>query len=276
MLDTVKREFYQGDMIPRHKNFLEMYGILQCDYRVEIGVFLLMEYFPGINLFKYITPNRKVSESRDCVIIHQLLIAVRHLVNSGIMHRDLKQQNILVKADNLQTKIIDYGICTSEPTNTRICGTPVYMCPKILSNTPYNKRVDVWSLGVVIFELLTNGKKRLNNYGSCHTDHEVEDKIKGYTKDYVSTLLDTKLTNFSIPDEMKNLLKVMLNPEYNLNNRNNSSPKMHIQNICDHDNEWMDYLTGNIIERIRSGEDVGYFQDEEYFQKELSVRQDIL
>lgn len=80
-----------------------------------------------------------------------------YLHQTRILHRDLKPQNILLQKDTI--KICDFGFAKkmSAATNflNSIKGTPLYIAPEILLTRPYTHKVDVWSLGIILFELAT-------------------------------------------------------------------------------------------------------------------------
>lgn len=86
--------------------------------------------------------------------------AIQHLHQKGIAHRDIKLANILVKKD-YTIKLADFGFAKEEKGEEMLmktyCGTPITMAPEILRGKPYDKKCDIWSLGVILFQL-TFGK----------------------------------------------------------------------------------------------------------------------
>lgn len=70
------------------------------------------------------------------------------------MYRDLKLENILINEDG-HIKLCDFGLTCTIQNSKIICGTPEYIAPEILKNKGYSKEVDIWSLGIVLYELLT-------------------------------------------------------------------------------------------------------------------------
>jgi len=85
-----------------------------------------------------------------------LVHALYYLHTHRIIHRDMKPQNILISANGI-VKLCDFGFARSMSTNTivltSIKGTPLYMAPELVQELPYNHTVDLWSLGVIIYEL---------------------------------------------------------------------------------------------------------------------------
>lgn len=76
----------------------------------------------------------------------------------GIVHRDIKPENLLVCADMKTIKLTDFGLAANmdaENGLTRYCGTPWYMAQEIVNGARYNEKVDCWSIGVLLFELLS-------------------------------------------------------------------------------------------------------------------------
>ena len=86
--------------------------------------------------------------------------ALQYMHSHGVMHRDLKPENLILVNNQADTdlKLIDFGfVCRfgpAVPKETRLCGTPGYVAPEMLSNTPYGCEVDMWSLGVLLYVLL--------------------------------------------------------------------------------------------------------------------------
>ena len=120
-----------------------------------------MENLSGGDLFSYLEKRSfEVSEDRARDLSHQLCTALFYLHSFGVAHRDLKPENILMSsdADDSQCKIVDFGLSKIiGPSQTSLdpFGTLSYVAPEVLLQKPYGKEVDVWSLGVITFLLLS-------------------------------------------------------------------------------------------------------------------------
>lgn len=130
-----------------------------------------MEYCAGGDLFSYIEKRGfKLQEKRASQIIHKLSTAMFYIHSYGIAHRDLKPENILMTDDTEEAdiKLLDFGLSKiigpdetcNEPFGTLVniivfYSIQSYVAPEILLEKPYNKMVDIWSIGIITFLLLT-------------------------------------------------------------------------------------------------------------------------
>lgn len=138
----------------RHPNILRMYGFFHDESRI----YLILEYAPKGTLFTCLKqqPNNCFSEKISAVYIESLVSALIYLHKHDVIHRDIKPENLLLGNAN-QLKIADFGWSVHEPVSNRttLCGTMDYLSPEMVKGLPHTKTVDVWSLGVLMFELLT-------------------------------------------------------------------------------------------------------------------------
>ena len=131
-----------------HPNVLKLYNAFQKDN----NMYLILEYCNDGDLSKYISSN---IHKYDHLYFYQILEGLEYLYSNNILHRDIKPQNILICNNNI--KISDFGLAKSfEKTEliTTFCGSPLYMAPEIIKNKCYTNISDIWSLGVVLYELL--------------------------------------------------------------------------------------------------------------------------
>ena len=95
-------------------------------------------------------------------ILKQMLLAVGHCHKNGVVHRDVKLENFLIKSkkgDDFTVKLTDFGIaCLYDEADkpTLRCGTSVVMAPEIIDSQPYSPKIDCWALGIILYELLSN------------------------------------------------------------------------------------------------------------------------
>lgn len=118
-----------------------------------------MEYANGGDLEHYLKSRRGslLSEDRVLHFFVQISLAIKHIHDRKILHRDLKSQNIFLTNGDM-VKLGDFGIArvlrnTAELASTQI-GTPYYMSPEIMDNKKYNSKTDIWSLAVILYEIM--------------------------------------------------------------------------------------------------------------------------
>lgn len=140
-----------------HPNILKTFGFCLGDPKHSPSI--LLEYCPS-NLKKRI---KKLTDSERISIIFDVSSAMKQIHSLGIIHRDLKLENILLDADN-NPKVADFGLATlvdpSESiTLTQMTGTLNYMAPELINGkTDYNEKVDIYSFGVILYLVLSHGE----------------------------------------------------------------------------------------------------------------------
>ncbi|XP_055965298.1 hormonally up-regulated neu tumor-associated kinase [Sorex fumeus] len=152
---NLRREGQIQQMI-RHPNITQLLDILET----ENSYYLVMELCPGGNLMHKIYEKKRLEEAEARRYIRQLISAVEHLHRAGVVHRDLKIENLLLDEDN-NIKLIDFGLSNcagilghSDPFSTQ-CGSPAYAAPELLARKKYGPKIDVWSIGVNMYAMLT-------------------------------------------------------------------------------------------------------------------------
>jgi serine/threonine protein kinase len=141
----------------RHTNVVSLYDAW---VDVDEHLHMLMEYCDGGDLQEYLPKMHPMPTSLVLSFFAQLLIAMDYLHTKHILHRDIKCSNILICRSSLTLKIGDFGLSkcvdgTDDAAHTRL-GTPFYMSPELVSSKNYTRKTDIWSLGVVFYQLLTN------------------------------------------------------------------------------------------------------------------------
>ena len=126
----------------------------------EDYIFIVMEYIEGGTLGQYFKKkNFNFSERQASSIMSQIANGVKYLHRYGIVHRDLKPDNIMITQQNDfgMIKIMDFGLSKIVSTQEKMVdgyGTLSYVAPEVLLRTPYNKEVDIWSMGVILYYML--------------------------------------------------------------------------------------------------------------------------
>jgi Neu-associated kinase len=122
----------------------------------ENSYYLVTELCEGGDLMDYICARKYLSEACTRKFIRQIISAVDYLHRIGILHRDLKIENLLLDK-NFNIKLIDFGLSNYTKSELCItqCGSPAYAAPELLAHKKYGSKVDVWSIGVNMYAMLT-------------------------------------------------------------------------------------------------------------------------
>jgi serine/threonine protein kinase len=136
----------------KHDNIVKLY----TSFEDEQYVYLVLEYADKGNLFFYIR-KRSLKEAEAYHYFRQTCAGIKYLHDNGLIHRDIKPENLLLSGEDVHTlKICDFGWCAEQGDEGRstFCGTLEYMAPEMLSNAPHDKSLDLWSLGILLYELV--------------------------------------------------------------------------------------------------------------------------
>lgn len=134
--------------------------IVDLIYAFQTGgkLYLILEYLCGGELFMQLEREGIFMEDTACFYLAEITLAIEHLHAQGIIYRDLKPENILLDSQG-HVKLTDFGLCKEsihEGTITHtFCGTIEYMAPEILMRSGHGKAVDWWSLGALMYDMLT-------------------------------------------------------------------------------------------------------------------------
>ena len=138
----------------RHPNIVPIFeaGEEQGD------LYLVFELVPGKNLGDYLKAHGQLTPVKAIAILHPVLEAIAHAHAAGIIHRDLKPNNILIDSDGMP-RVMDFGIAAYVEAQSNddetFMGTPAYMAPEYIARREHSERSDVFSAGLVLYELLT-------------------------------------------------------------------------------------------------------------------------
>ncbi|CAG4983981.1 unnamed protein product [Parnassius apollo] len=135
----------------RHRNILRMYGYFHDDERI----YLILEYAKHGALYKFLKEHKRFDEKTAAIYVRDLTKALIYCHSKNVIHRDIKPENLLI-GDNYELKIADFGCSVHSPSSRRmtLCGTLEYLSPEMIDRKPHNYAVDIWSLGVLCYELL--------------------------------------------------------------------------------------------------------------------------
>ena len=134
-----------------HPNIIKLFNF----YEIKKNYILILEYASKGTLFDLINTNNGLSESIAFYYFIQTLNAIYFLHLHSIIHRDLKPENLLINENNI-LKLCDFGwsVKLKSDKRTTFCGTVEYMAPEIIKKQQYDETIDVWSLGVLLYELV--------------------------------------------------------------------------------------------------------------------------
>ena len=153
----------QVDHIKTERRILELIdhpfiNKLQYAFQTESKLYLVTDYCPGGELFFHIQRVERFNEGAAEFYAGQIILAVEHLHKNNIIYRDLKPENVLIDRKG-NIKITDFGLSKENIIDNKsaksFCGTPEYLAPEIILNKGHGKPVDWWSLGNLIYEMLT-------------------------------------------------------------------------------------------------------------------------
>lgn len=126
-------------------------------YFYDNSIFMLVDYMDWGSLTAVIQDSRQLPVSIMAYIIREILKGLLHLHSKKQIHRDLKSDNILVNLKG-EVKIADFGfaaqLTADKDSRHSVVGTPAWMAPELIRKMPYNEKVDIWSLGIIIYEML--------------------------------------------------------------------------------------------------------------------------
>ncbi|KAK1677771.1 hypothetical protein QYE76_038619 [Lolium multiflorum] len=160
----------------KHENIIEMIDAFETPQE-----FCVVTEFAQGELFEVLEDDKCLPEEQVQAISKQLVKALYYLHSNRIIHRDMKPQNILIGKGSI-VKLCDFGFARAMSANTvvlrSIKGTPLYMAPELVREQPYNHTADLWSLGVILYELFVGQPPFYTNSVYALIRHIVKDPVK--------------------------------------------------------------------------------------------------
>ncbi|KAL7034417.1 hypothetical protein ACKWTF_007957 [Chironomus riparius] len=195
-----------------HPNIIRLLDL----YETGRNFILTLELIPE-NLCDYVRNYKrgKLEESLARVLFRQITSAVAYIHEKGIIHRDIKLENILIDTNQLIVKLTDFGLSEEwdkKTPLTTICGSPEYTSPEIHEGKPYGSEVDVWALGVVLFAMVVG---RLPFEVQCKKPVSKKQRRELFADETRMGIRTVKHQNFMSSTSVcfKDLISKLLNPD---------------------------------------------------------------
>lgn len=168
----LKNEIYVMELIKNnpHPNIVECYDVIQS----SIELFIIMEFCSSGDLRSIL--KKPIKEKFAQFYFCQLVNGLKYLDKHKIIHRDIKPKNILLTNERKFLKIADFGFAknfSSCDLHETICGSPLYMAPELFNETNYNNQSDLWSIGMILYEMLYGS----NPYEESETINQLQNMI---------------------------------------------------------------------------------------------------
>lgn len=175
-----------------HPNIIKFHDYIQEEGRI----YMLLDYAPKGNLYSYMHKNKSLPLEHVFKFFYQTCLAMNYIHGKDILHRDIKPENLLLDKD-LNIKLCDFGWAARSirDKRTTFCGTYEYMAPELVAKSTYNYKVDIWSLGILLYELFHS-----------------EAPYKGRTLEDIKVSITRESIHFnpSIQPELKDLITFIL------------------------------------------------------------------
>lgn len=177
-----------------HENILKLYDY----FHDEKYVYLLLEYAAQGDLFNILKRIKRFTELMGGRIMSQVVLAIQYCHQMNIIHRDIKPENILIDHQN-NIKLADFGCAVTGLYNqTFQIGSPLYTAPEIINGQIYDYRVDIWSIGVLAYEILVGmAPFQIEHFGIIENyQYQIPDSmLSPLAQDFIQKLLQFNPSN---------------------------------------------------------------------------------
>jgi serine/threonine protein kinase len=170
-----------------HNNIIRVRSYVESSKRL----YIIMEYASKGSLFKLLRKKERFTEREAFYFFIQICSAIHFLHKHKVMHRDIKPENLLLTKEGV-LKLCDFGCCTRYTNKTKVdyCGTVEYMAPEVLRHEVYDEKIDVWSLGVLLYEMLHGHTPYQERVINRHLPKPFFNKLSEDIKELIEALLD--------------------------------------------------------------------------------------
>jgi len=282
-----------------HPNIVKLYGHFEdSDY-----CYFIMEYIPKGNAYSLIPKNGKKKQTNKIIasIIKDVISAVYflHNMNPPIIHRDIKPENVLMNENNVAI-LTDFGwsnYLTNNEQRKTVCGTPIYLAPEMINKKGHDGHIDIWCIGVLLFELITGRVPFQGNdidtlkYNIRNMNIAWPSDINNEAKDLISKILkynpEERLTIEEIlnhifikkyyPNAINNLILPNFNIKYKIFLVSVDNPKNWDPILPEEDSNYFYQTTINNKKRIkRINSNKGYFKAKIELTKHKCMKKNII
>jgi len=173
---------------------------LNYSFQTADKLYFIMDYINGGELFYHLQKEHKFTPDRVKFYCAEIVLGLEYLHNSGVIYRDLKPENILLTEDGhicmTDFGISKQGLLAEDDRTATFCGTPEYLAPEVLEGKGYNKAVDWWSFGTLMYEMLTGLPPFYSQdvqqmyFKIMHAKLEIPDAVDGDTREILLKLLE--------------------------------------------------------------------------------------
>lgn len=237
-----------------------------CSFETKRHLCMVMEYVEGGDCATLLK-NGPLSVDLGKFYFSEILLAVDYLHTYGIIHRDLKTENILITKDG-HIKLTDFGLSkiglmshttsilecyldkeTRQFNDMQVFGTPYYIAPEVILRQGYGKPVDYWSMGIILYEFLVGCVPFISDTPEGLFDHVIHDNIEWPSDE-----------DWPLPKEAKDLITQLLqrNPKERLGTGGSMEVKTHmfLRDVCWEDLLWQ---KAGFVPQLKDEEDTSYF-----------------